>query len=208
MRNTVILPARLLIAMLLPAAALTLPGCVSFGGKAPSMLLSLSAEQKVAPGTVRSGGSGVSVTVVEPEAPKKLDTVRIPVQVSPTSVAYIQKVQWVDTPRHLFRSLLSETISASGTTIVLDPGQYSADPGRRLLGELVDFGVDAQSRMAIVTYDATLAAPDGRSISKKRFSASVPVSNIEGGSVGGPLNQAANKVAAEVAAWVTAGLNG
>jgi len=199
------IPVRLLAAMLLSATALALPGCVSFGGKAPSMLLSLNATQKVAPGTIRTGGSGVSITVVEPEAPKTLDTVRIPVQVSPTSVAYIQKVQWVDTPRHLFRNLLSETISATGNALVLDPGQYSADPGRRLLGELVDFGVDAQARMAIVTYDATLAAPDGSSISKRRFSASVPVSQIDGAFVGAPLNEAANKVAAEVAAWVTAG---
>jgi cholesterol transport system auxiliary component len=206
MRNfPVTISARLLAAVILPAAALTLPGCVSFGGKAPSMLLSLNATQKLAPGVVRTGGSGISITVVEPEAPKTLDTVRIPVQVSPTSVAYIQKVQWVDTPRHLFRNLLSETISATGTVLVLDPGQYSADPGRLLLGELVDFGVNAQTRMATVTYDATLASLNGASVSKKRFSASVPVPAIDGGSVGAPLNEAANKVAADVAAWVTAG---
>jgi cholesterol transport system auxiliary component len=185
---------------------LALPGCVSFGGKAPSTLLALSADKQVAAGTLRTGGTGTSVTITEPEAPKKLDTVRIPVQVNTTTIAYIKGAQWIDTPRHLFRNLLSETISASGTAIVLDPGQYSADPGQRLLGELVEFGADARTGMATVTFDATLSAPDGRSISKKRFSASVPVSGAIGaGNVGGPLNSAANTVAAEVAAWVAGG---
>jgi cholesterol transport system auxiliary component len=131
--------------------------------------------------------------------------VRVPVQVSPTSVAYIKDAQWIDTPRHLFRSLLSETISAGGKAIVLDPGQYSADPGQHLLGDLVEFGIDAQTRSAIVTFDATLAAADGSTINKKRFSASVPVGKIGADTVGGPMNAAANKVAADVAAWVTGG---
>jgi cholesterol transport system auxiliary component len=86
--------------------------------------------------------------------------------------------------------------------IVLDPGQYSADPGRRLLGELVEFGVDAGSRTAIVTYDATLVSADGGAITRQRFSASVPVGQIDAATVGNPLNRAANKVAADVAAWV------
>ncbi|PZU56755.1 MAG: ABC transporter [Sphingobium sp.] len=195
-------PAKLSALLAAPLLALALAGCVSFGGKPPSKLLSLTAAQSVPAGTTRTGGSGISLTVIEPEAPKKLDTVRIPVQVDPTTIAYVQKVQWVDTPRHLFRGLLSETISATGNVVVLDPGQYAADPGQRLLGELVDFGVNAQTRKAVVTYDATLSTPDGRSISKKRFSASVPVSAIDAASVGGPINEAANTVAAEVAAWV------
>ncbi|CAN5468006.1 hypothetical protein BH10PSE12_BH10PSE12_15830 [soil metagenome] len=199
------LPTSLLSAMAVPLLALAVSGCVSFGSKPPAQVLSLSPTLRVAPGTVQKGGTGASITVTEPEAPKKLDTVRVPVQVNPTSVAYIKGVQWIDTPRHLFRSLLSETISASGTTIVLDPGQYSADPGRRLLGELVDFGIDAQSHMAIVTFDAMLASPDGSSVSKKRFSASVPVGAVTADTIGAPLNAAANKVAADVAAWITTG---
>lgn len=198
-------PTRLLSAAILPLALLALPGCVSFGSKVPSRLLALTADQQVAAGTVRTGGSGTSVTVTEPEAPKMLDTVRIPVQSDATSVAYIRGAQWIDTPRHLFRSLLSETISASGSAIVLDPGQYSADPGRRLLGEIIAFGIDARTGMAVVTFDGTLSAPDGRSVSKKRFSASVPVGTIDADSVGGPLNEAANKVAAEIASWVASG---
>ncbi len=185
--------------------AVALSGCISFGGKPPKHLLSLTAEKRVAAGAATSAATGTSITVLDPETPKKLDTVRIPVQVDDTSVAYVTKTQWVDTPRHLFQKLLSETISAGGSVLVLDPGQYSVSPGKRLLGEIVDFGVDARSRNAVVTFDAILSDPSGQTLSKKRFSASVPVSDIDADTIGVPLNQAANKVAGEVAAWVVAG---
>lgn len=192
--------------ILVPAiAALSLSACVSFGGNAPAQLLTLTSDARVATGTVRTGAPGTSITVMDPDTPKKLDTVRVPVQVDAVSVAYIKDAQWVDSPRHLFQKMLSETIAASGTAIVLDTGQYSADPGKRLLGELIDFGVDARTSMAVVTYDATLAPGGGAPVLRKRFSASVPVSAIHAASVGAPINQAANKVAAEVAAWVNGG---
>ena len=182
---------------------LTLPGCISFGGKPPQQLLSLDATQKVAPGALRSGAGG-SLIVADPEAPKMLDTVRVPVRVTPTSVAYVTKVQWADTPRHLFQKVLAETISATTNRIVLDPGQYSGDPGQRLMGELIDFGIDASTNSAVVTYDAILAGPGGKVIAKQRFTASQPVGRkIEAITVGAPLNAAANKVAADVAAWLT-----
>ncbi len=192
--------------ILVPAiAALSLSACVSFGGNAPAQLLTLTSDARVATGTVRTGAPGTSITVMDPDTPKKLDTVRVPVQVDAVSVAYIKDAQWVDSPRHLFQKMLSETIAASGTAIVLDSGQYSADPGKRLLGELIDFGVDARTNTAVVTYDATLAPGGGAPVLRKRFSASVPVSAIHAASVGAPINQAANKVAAEVAAWVDGG---
>lgn len=192
--------------ILLPVlAALSLSACVSLGEKPPAQLLLLSADARVAPGTERTDAQGKSITVIMPDTSKKLDTVRVPVQVSPTAVAYVQHARWVDTPRHMFQQLLTETIAASGKVMVLDPGQYSTDPGQRLLGELIDFGIDAQTNTAIVTYDATLAPGGGAVVKRKRFSASVPVGTIDAMSVGVPINQAANKVAADVAAWVNGG---
>lgn len=194
-------PALALVSLL--SGALLLSGCVSFGGKPPERLLSLDAAQKVAPGTLRNAEAGRTITVADPDAPKMLDTVRVPVRTSSTSIAYVTKVQWADTPRHLFQKLLAETIAATSNRIVLDPGQYSADAGQRLMGELVDFGLDETSHSAVVTYDAMLAGPGGVAIAKQRFTASAPVSGkIGADSVGVPLNSAANKVAADVAAWL------
>ena len=112
-------------------AAFLLAGCVSFGAKPPEQLLALSATQTVAPGRLLTGAQGPSLTVADPEAPKTLDTVRVPVKLSPTSIAYVTKVQWADTPRHLFQKLLAETIAATSNRIVLDPGQYAGDAGQR-----------------------------------------------------------------------------
>jgi cholesterol transport system auxiliary component len=184
---------------------LALPGCISFGAKPPPQLLSLRADKSVAPGTLRRAGEARSLVVVDPEAPKMLDTVRVPVRTSPTGLAYVKDAQWADTPRHLFQSLLAETISASGNRIVLDSGQYTADTGQRLMGQLVDFGIDGTTRSAVVTYDALLTGDNGAVIAKQRFSASVPVDAIDAANIGEPLSAAANKVAAEVAAWVAAG---
>ena len=72
---------------LMLALAAALSGCVSFGGKPPERLLSLDAAQKVAPGTLRSATAGTTLTVADPEAPKLLDTVRVPVRTSPTTLA-------------------------------------------------------------------------------------------------------------------------
>ncbi|EQB00119.1 MULTISPECIES: ABC-type transport auxiliary lipoprotein family protein [Sphingobium] len=186
------------------ALGFMLTGCVSFGAKPPQQLLSLSAAQRVAPGTTVDAGQAPSLVVADPEAPRILDTVRIPVRVSATSVAYVTKVQWSDTPRHLFQSLLAETIAATGSRIVLDPGQYSGVPGQRLMGALVDFGIDEPSRSAIVTYDAILANPGGTILARQRFTARQPVNGRIGPeTVGAPLNAAANKVAADVAAWLS-----
>ncbi|MEC3912866.1 ABC-type transport auxiliary lipoprotein family protein [Sphingobium sp. CR2-8] len=183
-------------------AAVLLSGCVSFGAKPPSQLLTLDAAQKVQSGAPRVAGSGRTLIVADPDAPKLLDTVRIPVQVGPTSVAYVTKVQWADTPRHLFRRLLAETISATTDRVVLDSGQLSGDGGQRLGGELIAFTLDDASHSAIVTYDAVLTTPNGVALARQRFTASAPVNGkIEAGTIGVPLNIAANKVAADVAAW-------
>ncbi|WP_230461213.1 ABC-type transport auxiliary lipoprotein family protein [Sphingobium sp. CAP-1] len=186
-------------------AALLLSGCVSFGGKPPAQLLTLDAAQKVPAGAARVAGGGRTLIVADPEAPRMLDTVRVPVQVAPTSVAYVTKVQWADTPRHLFRRLLAETISASTDRVVLDAGQFSGDGGQRLSGELIAFTIDEASQRAIVTYDAVLTTPAGVALARQRFTASAPVGGkIDAATVGAPLNAAANKVAGDVAAWVAA----
>lgn len=184
-------------------AALALSGCISFGAPAPMQLLTLSSDQKVAAGAATTAAMGSALTVLDPDTPKKLDTVRMPVQVDDTSIAYVKNGLWVDTPRRLFQKLLSETISATTGRLVLDPGQFTTDPGIRLMGTLIDFGVDARTGTAVVTYDAALMSADSSKITKRRFTASAPIGGaIEPIGAGRAINVAANKVAADVAVWV------
>lgn len=188
------------------ALALPLSACVSFGSKPPSQLLSLTAEKRVQPGAGRSVETGASLTVLEPDTAKKFDTNRIPVQVNETAIAYVKEAQWVDTPRQMFQRLLSETIAATTGSVVLDPRQYSSDAGRRLMGEIIEFGIDARTNSATVTYDATLLSPDGTTVMKHRFSVTKPVRGaIDALSASQALNAAANDVASDVATWVAAG---
>jgi len=182
------------------AAALALSGCISFGAKPPPTLLTLTADATMPAGTSRTVGPGESVTILVPRVPAALATNRVPVQSDDTNLAYVKDAQWVEPPSQLFRALLSETIAAKTGRVVLDARQFTFDPGVRISGELSQFGIDASAMEAVVTYDAARSVGDR--VEERRFQARVPVSEVEAGSVGVALNQAANRVAGEVAAWI------
>jgi cholesterol transport system auxiliary component len=181
--------------------ALTLAGCISFGEKPPPTLLTLTSAATIAAGTERSAAAGAAVTVVTPTVPQALQTLRVPVQASATSIAYIKDAQWVEQPNKLFQHLLAETIGARTGRVVLDARQSTLDPGTRLTGTLQSFGLDAASGQAIVIYDAELARSNGETIETRRFSAQAPAS-ANAQSVSGALNASANEVATQVANWL------
>jgi cholesterol transport system auxiliary component len=187
--------------LLLPLGlALALTGCFSFGGKVPDSLLRLTAASTVPAETSRTGSTREAVTVLTPSTPQELRTPRVPVRTG-TSVAYLKDAQWVEMPGSLFGRLLSETIAARTGRLVLDPGQFAFDPGLRLTGQLQQFGIDADANEAVVVYDAALSrAPD--TVETRRFEARVPVAAVDVANAGSALNEAANKVAAEVAGWI------
>ena len=64
------------------------------------------------------------------------------------------------------------------------------------------FGMDATTSQAVIIYDAALSRDKGKRVETRRFEARQSVGEIDGRSSGTALNQAANKVADEVAAWV------
>jgi cholesterol transport system auxiliary component len=189
-------------ALIAAAAALALSAC--FGGSAPSELLTLKAEQTRPVGTPRSAGAGEAITVAEPTVPVALQTTRVPVYVAPQTIQYLRRAFWSDDPSELFRAVVSETISARTGRVVLDPGQFSAEPGTRLGGQLLMFGLDSDRMEAVAVYDAVLQR--GRtSVVTQRFEARVPVAVADAATVAPALNQAANRIAEEVAAWVGGG---
>ena len=181
--------------------ALLLAGCISFGPKVPDSLLRLTPAETVQPQTSRTAAASEAVTVVMPTVPQELQANRVPVRTGATQVAYVKDAQWVDMPGRLFGHLLSETIAARTGRVVLDPSQFTFDPGVRLTGQLQSFGIDADRMEAVAVYDAALARGADR-IESRRFEARVPVAAVDAASVGPALNQAANQVAAEVAGWI------
>lgn len=190
----------ILLAMLAPAVLLS--GCISFGAKPPPSLLTLDPATPAPVGKVETATPEHTMTVNVPVVPQELAVQRVPVQASDTSIAYVKDAQWVEPPAKLFARLLADTITAKTDWVVLGSEQSRVDPGTRLSGELRNFGIDAATHEAVVTYDAALLRSGASSVVKQRFEARVPVSEIAAGPAGIALNQAANQVAAEVAGWV------
>jgi len=189
------------VKLLIPAlAAFALAGCL--GGGAPSQLLTLTAAESRPAAQPRSAGRGEAVTVVVPTTPQALRATRIPVYVNDNVVQYLTGAAWVENPGALFGRLLGETIAARTGRVVLDPAQYSVDPGTRLTGQLVRFGLDPNAMEVVVTYDATIARDTNGGVTTNRFQARVPVAAATAEAVAPALNEAANQVARQVAAWL------
>jgi cholesterol transport system auxiliary component len=184
------------------ALALPLAACVSFGATPPPSLLTLQSEASVPVGQQATSADAKSITVQVPVVPQSLATARVPVQATPTTIAYVPEAVWVEVPARLFARLLSDTVTVRTGRVVLSTAQSISDPGARLGGELRSFGLDATTREAVVTYDASLIRVNDTAVEKRRFEARVPVAAIDAASAGPALNQAANQVAAQVADWV------
>ncbi|SFS04489.1 ABC-type transport auxiliary lipoprotein family protein [Sphingomonas jatrophae] len=182
--------------------ALALAACVSFGAKVPPTLMSLTPAERLAPGTAMTGTDAQAIAVNLPTAPQSLVGLRVPVQASPTAVAYLKDAQWVEPPARLFRHLLAEVVEARTGRVVPDYRQPALAPATRLDGRLQAFGLDAASSSAVVTFDAVLARTGQDQVRTRRFEARVPVTAIDAANAPAALNQAANQVATEVADWI------
>lgn len=195
--------ARLAASAALAVAALSLGGCLSsLAGSMPASLLTLTADNAPPANAQRQGTVATSLTVLVPSVPQKLRTPRIPVQATPTSIAYVAEAQWVEAPARLFQRLLSETVAARSNRLVLDESQYITGPGELLAGELLEFGVDAASGQAVVTYQALRLTGNGEAVAQRRFEAREPVGEVNAANAGAALNRAANRVAVEVSSWL------
>jgi cholesterol transport system auxiliary component len=183
-------------------ATLSLGGCISFGAKPPAQLLTLEAAAAPKVGAQESSARAASIVVKVPVTPAALSTARIPVQETPTTIAYVKDAMWSEPPASLFARLVADTVTAQTPLVVLSSIESIGEPSASLAGELRNFGIDAATREAVVTYDAALTPAGATTIQKRRFEARVPVTAIDATNSGVALNQAANQVAGEVATWV------
>jgi cholesterol transport system auxiliary component len=191
------------------ALSLLVPACspiIQVGGNSPrpDALYTLST---ASPAAVPTGTKPIdmakAVTIDTPSMPGALQTLRIPVTVSDTAIQYVRGAQWSEQPNRLFQRLLADTLVHSGIAVV-DQRSSGQTGGRRLTGQLMAFGLDVRDgRQVRVRYDATLAGPDG--VRQRRFEREAAVASPDGTDVALALNGAANRVAADVAAWVAGG---
>ena len=132
--------------------------------------------------------------MIEPAVDQRLNVVRVPVQTSDASLAYLQDAVWVEKPARLFRQLLAETIKAGGNRLVVGEGDLNYTAATKLSGRLLDMGYDVASGSVVVRFDAVLQTPDGK-VQTKRFENRVNGVTPDAAAVGPALNQAANAVA-------------
>lgn len=192
-------PSPRLFALLAP---FLLGACFSFGAKPPPDLMTLTPAARVPIATTRSAGPGEGITVTIPTVVQELKTVRVPVRSRGVAVAYVKDAQWVEMPDRLFRELLSETIAVRTGRVVLDDRQRDVDPGVKLGGQLLAFGVDADTSEAVATYNAQLIRVNGGGVTTRRFETRVPLAIVDRASVAVALNRAANTLAVDVADWI------
>lgn len=185
---------------LLAAPMALLAGCISLGEDPPDRLLTLTAEQTSPAGTEQSVARDEAIVVHEPEVPAAIDVNRVPVQVTPTELAYLQDAVWVEKPSRLFRRLLAETIRVERGTVVLDGDESPLSSGTHVHGTIRKFGYDVASGSVVMQFDA-MRIRDGV-VQTQRFEASEPGVLAEAAPVGAALNRAANDVARQVSAWV------
>jgi cholesterol transport system auxiliary component len=190
------------ILILAALAMAPLSGCISFGAKPPPSLLTLTSANGLAVGETQKSSAAATITIGIPAVSQELASNRVPVHSDGTAIAYVKDAQWVEPPSRLFARLLSDTITAQTGRVVLSYRQSRMDPGAQLTGELRTFGIDAETSEAVVTFDASLMRGADPVFEKRRFEARAPVAKIDSENVGPALNQAANKVAAEIAEWV------
>lgn len=192
--------ARMIRTFALSLAMLTaLGGCVRIGTKPPGTFLTLTPDAAPVPGATSSGTLGEATVVLEPVAAASVSVLRIPVQIDASNVAYIKGTQWVERPSRAFQHLLADTLRARGKGLVVETDR--ATTGTRIGGQLLAMGFDAQTREAVVRFEAMKWLPGGR-IETRRFESTVAGVDPEPAEIGPALNQAANKVAGEIADWV------
>lgn len=187
--------------LFLPLAVLmALPACVSLGGKAPPQLLDLRADITPQSGASWSGTVQTATVVSAPKLPRKLDTDRVPVQFDGTNIAYLTDAHWVEKPDRLMQRMLTETLSAGGSRLILDPFMAGGRQAETLDGELVEFGVNADRQEVVIVYDAVWTR--GTNVQKRRFEAREPIGEVIPTNVAPALNRAANRLAQDVAGWM------
>lgn len=193
------MPSLRLLAGLAPA--LLLGGCLSFGPDTPDSLLTLTPTATAPAGNAIGGTSAQALVMQEFEAAPALDNTRVPVQVDDTSIAYLQDAVWVEKPARQLRRLIAETIRTRTGRLVIDGDDPGVLAPNRLTGTLRQFGYDVRSQSVVVVFDA-VRPQQGDAVQTRRFEARIPGVAADVASVGPALNQAANDVAGQVAAWV------
>lgn len=178
------------------------------GGAPPVALQTLRSD---APPVSARANPANTLLIATPSVPGAIQTLRLAVTTSDTEVSYFKDKDydfvWSEQPAKLFQRLLADTAASRAGVTVVDGRQSDVPAARKLSGVLFDMGLDVRNAAAPavhIRYDATLTGRDGKLFATRRFEATEPVSVQSAPAIGTALNRAANSVATDVAAWISA----
>jgi cholesterol transport system auxiliary component len=181
--------------------SVALAGCISFGPDAPEQLLSIAPETSAQVGPATSANVADAIVLIDPEADRSLDVLRVPVRVNAATIAYLQNIAWVEKPAHQFRSLLAETLRTRTSRLIVEDGDFDVAGHTQVTGRLLAMGYDAPTGSVVVRLDMQRQDKGGPVISR-RFEAVIPGIPAKAAPVAAALGRASNDVAGQVAAWV------
>jgi cholesterol transport system auxiliary component len=182
--------------------SLALSGCISFGPKVPQQLLSLAPDTAAQVGPVTTGSMADAIVVLNPEADRSLDMLRVPVRVNASTIAYLQDIAWVEKPTYQFRALLAETLRTRTSRLVVEDGDFDVVGRTVVNGRLLAMGYDAPTQSVVVRVDMQRQDKGGAIVSR-RFEAVIPGIEAQAAPVAAALGRASNDVAGQVATWIT-----
>jgi len=144
------------------------------------------------------------LVVAEPVAIAFLDAERMAVRTQGGSIAYLPGGQWADRlPKLLHARLIQSFENARRVGSVGRPGDRVV-AAHQLNSEVRTFEVQEASREAVVEITARIVNDrTGRVVAAEMFAARVPVVAIDAAGAAAALDQASQKVMAEMVRWVS-----
>jgi cholesterol transport system auxiliary component len=185
-------------------AALLLGGC-ALGGlmnhAAPPLTYDLEAPDV----THKTGRAhGANIAIAPPAAVRTIDTEEILVKTPDGRVSYFPGSAWGDRLPRLVQARLVETFANSGVFKAVITSQDRVSPDLSLSLEIRDFQVnmrDGHAEASIDIYAKLVSERNGSVIASKRFTATAPAVKDDAGSGVMALNEAFQRVAADMLAW-------
>lgn len=146
--------------------------------------------------------SATQLAIAEPTVTLELDTQRILV-VPPGSQAGFSDVQWGDAIPKLVQSRLVQAFENFSLQRAVMRASTDFAPDQQLFVDIRSFQVVAADMAAEVVMSAKLIDKGGRVLASRIFRAQVPVAEIDPPQAAAAINEAFQKVAADIVAWAS-----
>jgi cholesterol transport system auxiliary component len=184
------------------AATLLLGGCSTLVGSPPPPT---TFDLKAATQVTASGSGRAQIMVTEPAALQAISSERIVVRPGGDQVTYLPGAQWADRLPVLVQARLVQSFENAHRIGMVGRPDDKFTPDAVLTTEIRDFQIEAGgSPVAVVTIAARVVnQTTGRIAAANLFTARVPAAGISGAQAASALDQALQRVLAEIVSWTT-----